>query len=272
MVYNYKYKNNVDQIMSENPEQKYWKTIEIHKRNGYVEQVLEDAEFPRKGYCSPEGMFACNQVKRIFVSAFKLYPIFILSNKKLINIFNDICYKILSPHIVVYNEITPMAQEVRDILKSFLIKINIEEQDAKIFAELISTIIDYDDAYRFRVQDLMVETTKTELIKRPITEIKWIIKKAMERDFPDVAIKFKRIGTLLTLLLLIPKYRKAFRETIEESHFDKMYPDKADWYWMCQREDYKFGGYTNEQRKNIIKVNGWSLPKVVYLDKNKKIC
>ena len=269
-MYNLKYKNSIEQIMSENPEQKYWNAT-MNKSNGYVEQILEGAEYPRKGYCLPDVMFVCNQVKRIFVSAFKLYPIFILSNKKLINIFNDICFKLLSPHIVVYNELTPMAQEIRNLIGSFLIKINIDEKDAKIFAELVSTVIDYDEAYRYRIQDLMVETTKNELIKRPIREIRWIVKKVMERDIPDVALKFKRIGILLTLLLLIPKYRKAFKETIEESYIDKMYPDVADWYWMCQREDYKFGGYTNEERKNIIKVKGWKLPKVVYLDKNKKV-
>lgn len=256
----------MDKIVYENPtgaesirnENDTFFTVGRITYDGGIKQWLNGASFPSRGYCSPEAMFAACQVKRLIVVSTKV--IIIGKPSKLLDVFVDWSWKIMSPHIIKYEYLTPVAQELNDITYNFLIQMGFNEIVALRFAKIFSHLIELDNAYRLRVEDMFDLVYKYELAKRPIRTIRYMIRKLSERDSPDVAIKFKRISWLITLALLIPKVRRSFRFAIEDSNFEKLQVDDTEFYWMCMREDYKFGGFSNKQRKNILKSRGWSMP------------
>jgi hypothetical protein len=47
-------------------------------------------------------------------------------------------------------------------------------------------------------------------------------------------------------VMLIPKYRNAFLNVIR--FIKEMEYDDADWYWVCARNDYNYGGLSIEER------------------------
>ena len=255
-----------EQIISENVDQVYWSTTHVTTEDGYM-QWLEGATFPRRSLCEPETMHKLNIVKRLTVGFLKMWPLIFFNKKKLFNIYVDICWKVMNDKIMKYRLMTPLAQEIQDMSYSFTQKLGFGDGDCIRFSKVFSCIVEYDDAYRYRIEDIMTETTKWELIARPYSEFKHLSKIIKDRDDPTVGYKFGMIIKYLYLFLLIPKVRKAFNETLEECNFSKLQMDNIDFYWCCMRKDYKYGGFSHEQREKIFKERGWVVPKVLKVTK-----
>ena len=256
----YENKGAVEQIKTEH--QDFW-TIEKITLDDGIKQWIKGASFPSRGLTTPEAMFACNQVKRLFIKGLQLFSwrLLLVNRKKLLETFNDIAWKVMNPHILKYEYMTPVAQEIQDIIYDLLIGEDIEANVALQFAKIFSHLIEYDNAYRLRVEDIMNETSKEKLIKNPRKEIKRLMKILVERDHPGVADKFLKIGRLVRLVLLLPRVKRLFVREIGDSSFEKLQPDDIDKYWMCFRTDYRFGGKSSEDRKVERDNRGWIIPK-----------
>jgi hypothetical protein len=237
------------------------------EKEGGILQWFDGATMPRRGYCGPKTLYLFNMVKRLIVGFTKMWPLVFMSKKKLLEIYTDIAWKIVGDKIMKYGYMTAVAQELQDLCYGFLLRMGFEDGLSLRFAKILSCMVEYDEAYRYRVVDLMGETTKWEMVARPRKEIKYLMRLSRERDMPGVAEKFQRIGMFLRIALLVPRVRKSFVETIEESNFEKLQMDDVDFYWTCLREDYKYGGFTNEHRKKIFVDRGWKMPEVVKVDK-----
>lgn len=117
---------------------------------------------------------------------------------------------------------------------------------------VISTILQYDLAYRWRLQDLFGETSKESLTKSPRKEIKRLLAINRKREHifnggpgkqnpgKSVADKFIIFGILLDISLLFPPARRKLRKIIEKADFHKLQLDEADRYWCRMRTDYDF--------------------------------
>ena len=256
------YENNSasEQIISESPV--YW-NIDRITTDGGIKQYVTGAEYPFKGHTSPEIMFACNQAKRLIVQGVKvigLWGIFI-GWRKLLEAYTEVSWKIMSPYILKYEFMTEVGQEIRDITVDFLMRLNLPTVQAILLSKIFSHLIEYDNAYRYRIEDIMSESKKEDFIKDPRKEIKRLIAILKERDAPCVAIKFERIGRLLSLASLIPRVRKALRSSLEESNWEKLQADKIDRYWMSQRSDFLYEGLSFEERK--AKYSRLKMPKAI---------
>jgi hypothetical protein len=267
----------IDEEKIKNESQTYWEVDKITVDGG-IKQWLKGASFAKKGQCPPEVMFAINQVKRIIVESSKFPLLFLHSKQKLLDSFNDISTKIIGNYIHYgfidgkrhYDFLTEISQEINEIIYIFMINIGFSVNSARSFSDIISNLVEYDDAYRFRLLDMFSCTYKEEMYFYPRRTIKYIIKKVIQRDNPGVSIKFKRISWLLRIALLIPKINKSFKIAIKDSNFKKLQIDDVDFYWMCMREDYKYKGFTNDQRKEIMKARGWVVPQAKIVNiKNK---
>lgn len=260
--------NGERQIINENNGGDFWKINKV-TIDGGIKQWIEGADFPRRGMCSPEAMFACNQAKRIFVQSIKIaskwqFTLAILFSRdklQFIRAYIDVVWKVMSPFIIKYEYLTPVAQEIQDLSYQFVLKLGLDELSAERFSKIFSHLIEYDDAYRFRVEDLFNETRKEFMAGHPILEVDRLILLAQSRDNPGTFSKFEKVGYLLCVALWIPSIRKAFIEIIEDSNFEKLQVDDTEMYWHCMREDYKFGGMSNEDRKAYMKFMGWNIPK-----------
>lgn len=106
----------------------------------------------------------------------------------------------------------------------------------------IAHIFEYDQAYRFRLQDLAREVKHPQ---KPVQELWRIFNIFKDRD--ESEIKYKRMTKkfafpllLISFALLLPPIRKKAQEAAK--HLKDLYPDENDIYWMGLKQDYRYGG------------------------------
>jgi hypothetical protein len=244
---------------------------------------IRGAEYHQKGMAAPEVLFALNMVKKIVMEALRIAvrPEFLIgvavtalkprkwrikALESFINCYNDIGYKVISPYLLKKEFMIPCSRELRNITENFLRKLGITEINSTRFAAIFSHIIEYDNAYRFRVEDLMSETTREKLYKNPIKEV-WKLKKiCAQRDHKNVGWKFQGIALVLCIGLCFPSVRKAFKKAVFESDFEKLQYDDVDRYWTAMRTDYPWWGLEAEERSkwNIGKSMPIPMPEAEY--------
>lgn len=115
----------------------------------------------------------------------------------------------------------------------------------------IATIFEYDDAYRYRIEDIASETTKEALMKNPRKEIKRLTEIFMQREKTHATDMIGRISWLLSLLLVHPRIKKAFITAVSKLNLKRLQLDNADRYHVLIRADYDFTGLSLEDRKRI---------------------
>ncbi len=224
-----------------------------------------NAEYPEKGFPTPEGMYALNQVKRLLVIFSRLcfHPLItlgvaLMDKNILMSMYNEMFDKLYETH--AYKEIffCDAARYFNKFLSSFLVDCGFNEEISKGFAFRVSQIVEGDNMYRYRIQDIAGEFNKEN---NPATEVRRLFGVYSEREeTPSMVLKIKRMVVPLQILLLIPKYREAF---IKNSHFiEKMKLDDGDYYWASLAGPwnskpngavYNWRGTTWEERMAQIK-------------------
>lgn len=266
----YRYSDIDEQMMSEqNESNKSMKLLKLEWNQG-VFLYHEGAEYPMKQLVDPKTMWLTNASKRTFIASLKLftYPIFIpiyviflfspfsIKRKvisRFLEAYCDITYKNISPVILKQDFMTPMAIEIEWLIFAFLKNIGISNDISDKFAQIFATLINYDSAYRFRIQDLFSETNSDKLITNTRKEIKRLFKILESRDDHIVAKKFKVVYIAIQFMLLNKRIKKALQLAISEVSIRNLSYDEADKYWVSMRYDYKYMGLTYEERQENIK-------------------
>lgn len=248
-----------------------------------IQIYIDGAPFPQKGLPTAESIWSINVIKKTIIEAIKLFatPQFCLSGamfmilpkrkfmNKLVASFNRICWGVLNPHILKTEYKTPIAQELTDMISSFAEELGIDIEHCHKLGQIIAHVIEYDNAYRYRLEDLMSETSKGRLTKSPIKEIHRLCGLLQERDVnPIVKKNAKRLAWFLTLLLLSPRIRKSFKKVLTNCTFSKLQLDESDTYWCLIREDYNCMGMNYEDRQNTIAALGYKVPTIYNIVKN----
>lgn len=270
----FKYKHAIEQIKSESDEFLTMNKIEWNEKG--LRMHIIGAQFPMKGYATPEVMWTLNVVKKNIIEMLKIItmPVFIpglilafvLPGKvkriqKMLESYNRSSHSIMNSYILENRYQTAMTQEIIWFLSSFLQRIGINELQSTQFAEVFSHIFEYDNAYRYRLQDILSEATEDALVKRPIREIWRLFRVYKTRDHSNMhkKIGFFAIGAIL--FMLYPKFRRAFKDSLQECEFEKFQFDKEDLYWVSFRKDYLYQGMEQEERHKIQKKKGYKFPK-----------
>jgi len=119
-------------------------------------------------------------------------------------------------------------------------------------------ILEFDNAYRYRWQDVLVELDKSALEKNFVKEIKRLLDILVSREIPNEKLNKPnhmkdKIEKLAKMLYLGVKYSKTFRNFIKEIaleiNLDEVKPSQEDIYWFSFRDDYNFGGLDINKRK-----------------------
>lgn len=235
--------------------------VEYPEKGGIL-VFYKGLKLPVKGFPYPEAIKAINVVKKAFIrsvgamaskqSRLLLFLFIFLPGKKktidkFIFEFNEFSLEILKPHVLQYSYLTEIAKEFKKFLTYFLALLGIEE--AERFATVFSTLIEYDNAYRFRIEDILSETTQQLLWFNPSQEIARLLKIYCEREFYEpLQAKFKSLVFLIGLAFLVPGVKKAFRKALRASHFPNFQYDTIDHFTILNRGDYNFCGLTRDQR------------------------
>lgn len=167
---------------------------------------LEGHEQPYKGIADPHAVEAAGVVKKILQG-------------RLV----DAAWLCMQPYILEEGYMTPMA---RELCRSFDGRLGI----------VIAHVLEYDAAYRFRVQDLAGETTKTELLLHPVRTIVRLVKISRQRDYPEVHKKMRMVLWITCGLL----FMQWFRNRVARLDWARLCLDENDAYWLAQRTDYRW--------------------------------
>lgn len=219
--------------------------------------------FPRKTFIYAGITEPNNKAKRITLSLFLPFASiksgvkaflnsYLFNYNRLVDSIYYDCEQVPYLHYQYYSE---FGKALWDFIYLFLRKLGITDSVAYKTGLQIVTMIEYDDAYRVRLQDLTNEITKDDLLRNPRKELLRILELYKQRDSFEEnneahhGVRITKMAKMLSLLLYIPKVRKAFNFAIENINFEWLKLDEWDYYWTLNRADYKCGGKDFEQRK-----------------------
>lgn len=214
-------------------------------------RYIDGALYPAKGIPTPEAVFAINQIKSLIKEGVKYLPFLIFADRnKLLTSFNTLTNRFLNPYKVDHKYLCPTAFSMYTIIARFLVNIGIDEEIAENTAYNIAHIFEYDDAWRYRMQDIAHEANINNFYDNPSKELKRLTVLFCNRQDLEhrnvISDKVERLIKPLHWILLLPKYRNSFLNII--IHIKGMDYDESDEYWMKLRDDYNFFGKTTEER------------------------
>jgi len=133
-------------------------------------------------------------------------------------------------------------------------------------AYLFCMAIEYDNAYRFMIQDIFplisVEDLKDHTVKEVKRILDIVIKRNNTKNQKRRWLKVKKVVVLA--LRLSPKLKRMLIDFVSEFNMNKIQRDDADWYFCLNRRKYDFKGLSHEQRmkikEQIDKEKGHQIP------------
>lgn len=246
---------------------------DTNKQGWYI--YYEGLSHPKKGFPTPHAVNAIGPVKRILMNTIKA-----IATKDLILAFIGIAltprkYKvrILERILIQFNDFAhlnmwrfyfepPFKQPANvatyDFVRHFLYNLKVNTKVADNTANIVGHLVEYDDAYRYRIQDVMSETNKEKLLANPSKEVQRILQILMEREQGgrsgvtdwrgDHVIKKAKSLSRLGLALYIPFVKKAFKYGIENTNITDLQMDEMDRYNTRLLAGYNFDGESYDVR------------------------
>lgn len=270
----YMYSSGEKEIQSE---AQYGYTCEAITVDHGIYLHIQGMEYPEKGIAPARDIFAVNIVKKMIMLPLRLLPYLVPSVvlfavipfsyklkilNKVIREFVEVSIRPMKQSLLQHQHLTPMAQELHKFTVSFMKHVGLSEHIQ--FVNIIINIINFDNAYRYRIQDIANETTK-EMLASPVKEFRRLLSLNAEREtsYPAVAKKFKSVGFILSFLLLHPKIRRAYLKALNDIDLSKIQPDEADKFWMCVRTNYNYFGKTDKERLMMINHLKYVIPRKI---------
>lgn len=228
---------------------------------GGIEVYYEGHKYPRKGWVRKEAVDASARVKRLVLVSIKfalrhkwMIPFLWLARKGLLRAFVDFSDNTLIPHYFKPQFFCKSAREIYRVGMKFA---QTEDEEKLVWAVVM--IWEFDDAYRYRAQDILGELNKEALRKSPSKEIVRIFNLGVNRE--------NKLDENLNLLprldeIMIKKWkviRKAaifFKKYLMELDLEKIKLDEGDWYYCLQRPGFNYRGMPYKERRKIrIKID-----------------
>lgn len=188
-------------------------------RTAYVKGHL----FPFVGIATAEEVECVAKIKKLLLAQFWGFR----SISKRIDTFERQAWAILEPHLLHTDELTPIARELESIVGGWL-------------GIILGHIIEFDYAYRCRLQDMFTETSMHGWSRRPIRELWRAMAVNKRRDWPGIHRKLRRYAIFVTILLCKKTYRNKFKNAFKTCNYDNLRLTPADVYWLQRRTDYHY--------------------------------
>ena len=148
-----------------------------------------------------------------------------------------------------YRNYTPFGQELINGLQVFLKELGISDYISLQCSFYFASLLDTDRAYRYRIEDILSETTAERILKNPRKEFLLLIRIWLEREGREqVSKKVEGILRMASFVLWLPKVKKAIRKAVKAVKFERMQLDEADTYHVKFLSGYKFLGMTYKER------------------------
>lgn len=253
--------------------------VEWPEEGGTLSYMVGE-KFPMRGWVFREAVFANDLVKRklindvrfVFSSSLKYYLplIFLFSNSK--KLILNYCEKLINYAESTYQHfgrMMPYENEegkavtmltvcpdpkrycnmVREIRRAALL---ISKDDTIGFGiiKIISMILEFDDAYRYRIQDMMSLVNKDDMIRNPGKEMKRVMLIAADRG-QGTAEKFRSFAKAVPWLFRIRFIKHIIQEFFKEVSLEKLTLDTFDFYRVLPWGGYDWGGIPSAERMSL---------------------
>ena len=230
--------------------------------------------YPTKGWPTPHAVSANNFVKRIITNQVKFFakhPILFLGTlvlpwkrkvKMLENWLHEqdqLAYTVIGGFFFKRRYYCTFTKALWDFLSVFFKTLGVNPEVADRISKVFATLIEYDNSYRYRLQDIFSTTSHARMLEDPRREIRGLLTTLSKRETrAHLMEKFQSYGKLLSLTLFIPKVRKAFDTALNSIKFSDLQMDDADRYHTMRLGGYDFNGEKVEDRlpKWIAMHNG----------------
>src|SRR3990167_2086833 len=175
----------------------------------------------------------------------KLLENFLHSFESFAHIIDNYAYHFTMEH----RNYTPFGQELINGLQVFLKELGISDYISLQCSFYFASLLDTDRAYRYRIEDILSETTAERILKNPRKEFLLLIRIWLEREGREqVSKKVEGILRMASFVLWLPKVKKAIRKAVKAVKFERMQLDEADTYHVKFLSGYKFLGMTYKER------------------------
>lgn len=242
---------------------------------GGIYTYYKGLPYPRKGFPFPEVIWMNDIAKKVTMTliksvgqkdlglsllAFAILPYFVKIRiiENVLDNYSRMQETILNSFFLKEERYSNVCRSLNKLIKVFLKEIGIKKDwICDLTAKVFITMIEYDDAYRYRVEDIFTSTSRTSLIQNPIKETRRLVKLFNQRETdrkPQQSIK--AMGLILSLALLQPKVRRAFKTAMGGLNIRDwrwLTLDNADRYHVLLRGDYNFLGRTYTERLELYK-------------------
>lgn len=256
------------EVPADNPLNKIALSADFPAAGGTHVYHLGD-KYPVKGWPFKEAVFATNTVKRAlinlirfagsspakyFLGLFLLLPSFIQKKimRRAMEEFADYTYIVFTNWNVL---IKPnfMCDAGRELSRVGIAMAGLDITSQRL-VKALCMILEYDDAYRYRIQDLLGEMDVEDMKKDPAKEISRLIDIAIARDPHGVneqagtGFKFDAVRKVIPFIVRLPGVRETINTFFSYADVNKMKLDEIDFYRCLIWGDYEFGGIPFQKR------------------------
>jgi hypothetical protein len=241
--------------------------------SGGMLMKYKDVPYLRQGFVFPEAMNNINNMKRITV----LFLAFLKGKGikgRIGAVLAHYCWvadwmfqwydpstKSVRGIYLKENRYRRSVRELIKLINNFLDYLGIKVEGANVskqdFGRVIGTMIEFDNAYYSRMEDIFGEINKESLLKNPIKELTRVYETYKLREKGHIEFKFESIIKILRYAFWFPGVKKAFRKAIESIDLEKMKMTTGgkgeinDTYFSMKYEGYDFLGKTIQERQKI---------------------
>ncbi len=234
-------------------------------QDGGIFVKYKDCLYPKRGFPTPESTWAMDMVKKYMMTllmtlakreaVLPMIGLALTPRRWKLKLAEDALFRFkeygnycMNSQFLKNRYLTSFARAVIIFTEIFFKELGISENVSRETARILGHIFEYDDAYRYRVQDVMCETTREEFLSSPIRTIRKLVKVNDAREKMLIQYKFKAVSLLVGLSLLIPRVRKAFKKALAAVKFEDLQMDESDVYFTLLREQYDWQGLTVDER------------------------
>ena len=228
-----------------------------------------DHPFPAKGQVFPEAVESLAAAKKslkatayflkdfpILASLFLSLPSFVtrrFTKSFLENYLSRLAHDPIEAYFLAEDRWCRSVREIRRAGKIAIEKVNSKwKKYHLIMLNIVSSAFEWDNAYRYRGQDVGGELNKKAFFENPIKEVVRLMKLQVQRErgwFEDKG-KFIVFGQALRILMIfVPEIKKLMIEFVKEVNIDEVKLDEADDYYNLMRPDYDVHGWPMELRQ-----------------------
>ena len=145
------------------------------------------------------------------------------------------------------------SQPIRELYRAFSMERYGEDEKTRILRlqlrDLVCMILEFDNAYRYRLQDIVVELNQAALRANAIKELGRLLSVMQGRERgQDIVDTWTLLKLFIQVYLRIDrKFTRMIVDVLSQLKLDEMKLSVEDQFYCKPRKDYNFGFITTEQ-------------------------